>query len=74
MTAPNDVHSLHALRQPIAAIMNFAAAGSRMAENGADHRALKKVFAQVYEQAERLGEICNGQENARAESGTGKDL
>lgn len=55
---------LHDVKQPIAAIMNFASAGSRMAGNNADHDALKKVFGQIQTQAERLSELCRQHDQA----------
>lgn len=64
---------LHDLRQPIAAIMNFAGAGARMADQGADHRTLKDVFAQIHAQAERLGELCKPQENSTEKGSAGTD-
>lgn len=49
---------LHDLKQPVTAIMNFANAGSRMAEGDADRESLKSVFELIREQAERLADLC----------------
>lgn len=64
MTNQDNYRSFHDLRQPIAAIMNFANAGARMADSGAEHHALKSIFAQIQAQAEHLGELCKIHENS----------
>lgn len=71
MTDQNKNRSLHDLRQPITAILNFAGAGARMADNGADHHALGQVFAQIQAQAEQLSELCKLQEKYLENRGGG---